>query len=82
MLFKLQVIQINIVYYKLTIVKKMWNGYLSNNGLFIASYLHRFVTDNDKKLNDPFFSFDIFDKNKVYFFQLSVWLVLCFKILP
>ncbi len=60
-----------------TIVKKMWYGYLSNNGLFTASSLHRYVTDNDRKLNDPFISFDILDRNKVYFFQLSVWLDSC-----
>ena len=60
-----------------TIVKKMWYGFLSNNGLFTASSLHRYVTDSDRKLNDPFFSFDILDKNKVYFFQMSVWLDSC-----
>ena len=54
------------------IVKKMWDGKLSYNRFYTASSLHRYMFDNDKKVTDPFNSFDTLDTNKVYFFQLCV----------
>ena len=59
-----------------TIVKKMWDGTISNNGFLAASSMHRYLID-DKKPADPFFTFDELDKNKVYFFQLIVWIDSC-----
>jgi len=60
-----------------TIVKKMWIGRISNNGFFKASSLHRYL-DSNFKINDPFSSFDILDKYKNYFYQLSVWTNSCY----
>ena len=59
-----------------TIVKKMWEGTISNNGFLAASSMHRYLID-DKKPTDPFSTFDELDKNKVYFFQLIVWIDSC-----
>ena len=60
-----------------TIIKKMWDGTLSNNGLLTASSMHRFLFDKEKRANDPLWSFDLLDKRKVFSFQLSVWLDSC-----
>ena len=60
-----------------TIIRKMWDGNISNNGLFIASSLYRYITETERIENDPFNSFDILDENKIYFFQISVWLDSC-----
>ena len=60
-----------------TIVKKMWNGDLSNNGFLAASSIHRYLFDSDKQVADPFHAFDLLDKTKVYYFQLAVWLDSC-----
>jgi hypothetical protein len=59
-----------------TIVKKMWNGNISNNGFFAASSMHRYL-DSDIKKMDPFYSFEILDTQKKYFFQLAVWTDSC-----
>jgi len=59
-----------------TIVKKMWNGFISNNGFLAASSMHRYL-DSNQKMNDPFNSFDILDNSKNYFYQLSVWTNSC-----
>ena len=59
-----------------TIVKKMWDGTINNNGFQAASSMHRYLID-DKKPADPFSTFDELDKNKVYFFQLIVWIDSC-----
>ena len=59
------------------VVKKMWDGKLSYNSFYTASSLHRYMFDNDKKVTDPFNSFDTLDTNKVYFFQLCVWIDSC-----
>ena len=78
-----QIASENSLYYLLetpevgTIIKKMWDGKLSYNNFYTASSLHRFLFDTDKKVNDPFNSFDLLDVNKVYFFQLPVWLDSC-----
>lgn len=58
-----------------TIVKKMWNGNLSNNGFFAASSMHRYL-DSEVKTMDPFASFDS-DTTKLYFYQLAVWTDSC-----
>ena len=55
-----------------TIVKKMWNGTISNNGLFSASSMHKYINNTTKSL-DPFLNFDSLDSTKSYFFQLGVW---------
>ena len=60
-----------------TIIRKMWDGNINNNGLFIASSLFRYITETERTENDPFNSFDILDENKIYFFQISVWLDSC-----
>jgi hypothetical protein len=60
-----------------TIVQQMWEGKLSNNGLLIASSLYRFLFDQEQKPNDPFVLFSEFDNQKVYLFQLAVWLDSC-----
>lgn len=60
-----------------TIVKKMWNGTISNNGFFAGSSIHRFLFDPENERRDPFHSFDILDTTKVYYFQLAVWLDSC-----
>ena len=62
---------------KCIVVKKMWDGKLSYNRFYTASSLHRYMFDNDKKVTDPFNSFDTLDTNKVYFFQLCVWIDSC-----
>ena len=78
-----QIASENSLYYLLetpeigTIIKKMWDGKLSYNSFYTASSLHRFIFDLDKKVHDPFNSFDLLDINKVYFFQLPVWLDSC-----
>jgi len=59
-----------------TIVKKMWNGSISNNGFLAASSMHRYM-DSTQKINDPFNSFDKLDTTKNYFYQLSVWTNSC-----
>ena len=58
------------------IVKKMWNGNLNDNSFFSASSMHRFLFNNNEIL-DPFESFDKLNINKIYFFQLIVWLDSC-----
>ena len=58
------------------IIKKMWNGNLSDNSFFSASSMHRFLFNNNEIL-DPFESFDKLNVNKIYFFQLVVWLDSC-----
>ena len=60
-----------------TIVKKMWNGTISNNGFFAASSIHRFLFDLENQRREPFHSFDTLDVTKVYYFQLAVWLDSC-----
>ncbi len=65
-----------------TIVKKMWIGWISTNGYFKASSLHRYL-DSNLKINDPFNSFEILDKYKNYFYQMSVWTnSCCFRYWP
>lgn len=59
-----------------TIVKKMWNGFISNNGFLAASSMHRYI-DSVHRFNDPFCSFDNLDTTKNYFYQLSVWTNSC-----
>jgi hypothetical protein len=59
-----------------TIVKKMWNGNISNNGLFTASSMYRYL-DSSIKINDPFNSFDTLDTTKNYYFQFYVWTNSC-----
>lgn len=56
-----------------TLVGKMWNGEISQNGLFKASRLHRYLETNKNKQTDPFLEFEPLDANKSYVFQLSVW---------
>ena len=60
-----------------TIVKKMWKGKVNDNGFMVASSMHRYIIDHNKKPSDSFISFDILDNKKVYFFQLAVWLNSC-----
>lgn len=59
-----------------TIVKKMWNGNISNNGFLAASSMHRYL-DSNTKISDPFNSFDTLDVTKNYFYQLVVWTNSC-----
>ena len=60
-----------------TIVNKMWEGNLNSNGLVVASSMHRYMIDHNKKPCDPFISFYKIDSKKIYLFQLSVWLNSC-----
>jgi hypothetical protein len=55
-----------------TIVNKMWNGKMSNNGFFAPCSMHRYIA-SEMKTTDPFFAFDKLDNTKVYFYQLGVW---------
>lgn len=59
------------------IIKKMWYGKLNCNSLLSASSLHRYIFEYDRKINEPFKLFEPLNLNKVYFFQLSVWLDSC-----
>ena len=60
-----------------TIVKKMWDGKLSKNSIYSASSMHRYIIDREEKPCEPFSSFDLFDKNKVYSFQINAWIDSC-----
>ena len=59
-----------------TIVKKMWNGFISNNKFFAASSMHRYL-ESSSNLNDPFNGFENLDITKNYFYQLAVWTSSC-----
>ena len=58
-----------------TIVKKMWDGKLSKNSIYSASSMHRYI--REEKPCEPFSSFDVFDLNKVFTFQLNAWIDSC-----
>ena len=60
-----------------TIVKKMWDGKLSKNSIYSASSMHRYILDREEKPCEPFSSFDLFDKSKVYTFQINAWIDSC-----
>ena len=55
----------------------MWDGKLSKNSIYSASSMHRYIIDREEKPCEPFSSFDLFDKNKVYSFQINAWIDSC-----
>lgn len=59
------------------IVKKMWNGRLSHDGVMASSSLYKYLDESASKLNNPFEKFEEMDFTKCYFYQLSLWCESC-----
>jgi hypothetical protein len=57
-----------------TIVQKMWNGRLTNEGIFSFSSLSRYLETNSTKSYNPYLNFESMNPNKTYFHQLNLWM--------
>ncbi len=60
-----------------TIVKKLWNGKVTNNGILSSSSFQKYLDESTTILNNPFDRFDEVDINKPYFYQLCSWTESC-----
>lgn len=59
------------------IVKKMWNGRFTHDGIFASCSLYKYLDESTNRLNNPFEKFEEMDMSKCYFYQLFLWTESC-----